>query len=413
MTARGAILTPYVRGSARQETGPGGLRLWWKRVLPVGTINYKGRVLKFDRGYNDQLAETFNARAYDQVPLQLADSANTHTNDPERFRGDVVAMRSTGDGLWIGVSPTRRGEQVLLDNPQLGVSARIVEGYDRADGKFFPAAIQHVLATLDPRIPQLGGWQLIEAANEPAVTIDLTGEEFTGGTEGAGDMPELTQEQQNKLARLLNLPEEQFSALVSGSAASSMVPELTDEEILALTEDGEDISDDELAALIAGMSDEELAQVEAEWAGETQALSGATGLSSEAVMALEMANYRADENAAQIAALTRKADKDSFELERRRLIADLGLPPSVVEMARPLLQGAGHVVELAGDNGQPALVDAGLVMRRVLNEVGKMTSMLGIGIELGSTMDGPEDTGAAQERRSNVVALYKAQTGLK
>ena len=33
------------------------------------------------------------------------------------------------------------------------MSARIVEDYARSDGKFFTAAVQHVLGTLDPRIP--------------------------------------------------------------------------------------------------------------------------------------------------------------------------------------------------------------------------------------------------------------------
>jgi hypothetical protein len=63
----------------------------------------------------------------------------------------------------------------------LGVSARIVENYSRSDGKFFPAAIQHVLGTLDPRIPQLGSWEQVELANNPGTTVyDLSGSDWSG-----------------------------------------------------------------------------------------------------------------------------------------------------------------------------------------------------------------------------------------
>lgn len=59
-------------------------------------------------------------------------------------------MAPADDGLYVTAQLTERGEAVLRDNPYLGVSARIVEQYRRADGKFYPAAMQHVLATLDP-----------------------------------------------------------------------------------------------------------------------------------------------------------------------------------------------------------------------------------------------------------------------
>jgi len=64
---------------------------------------------------------------------------------------------------------------VLSGNPMLGVSARIVEDYARSDGRFFPAAIQHVLGTLDPRIPDLGPGQPVEMSNHAnGRVIDLS-----------------------------------------------------------------------------------------------------------------------------------------------------------------------------------------------------------------------------------------------
>ena len=177
----GLVLTPFTAAEAVEL----GNRLWRKRLLPVGEIDYKGRTLKFTRGYLGQVVKAFQDRAYDQVPFQLADAQNTHTNDPERTRGEIAEMvvrdttACTWNGLWIRLKPTDNGDKVLRENPNLGVSARIVEGYERADGKKFPAAIQHVLGTLDPRIPGLGPWQAIEAASPvPDTVLDLSASTF-------------------------------------------------------------------------------------------------------------------------------------------------------------------------------------------------------------------------------------------
>ena len=155
MTA--AVLTPFTAADAVELAA----QTWRKKLLPVGEVEYKGRLLRFTKDYLGQLVRSFNDRAYDQVALQLADTENRHTNDPERFRGEVAGMELGDDGLYVTVHTTEAGSKVLQENPRLGVSARIVEDYDRSDGKHYPAAVQHVLATLDPRIPGLGAWQAI------------------------------------------------------------------------------------------------------------------------------------------------------------------------------------------------------------------------------------------------------------
>src|SRR5260370_33968985 len=142
-----AVLTPYSTAEA-SKSGP---RLWRKRLLPIGTINYEGREIEFDRDYLAQLADSFYRRCYDQVPFQLADRDNKHNNDPQRTRGEIAAMSVEPDGLWVTLSTTDAGSQILENNPRLGVSARIVEDYSRSDGRSWPAPIQHVLGTLDPR----------------------------------------------------------------------------------------------------------------------------------------------------------------------------------------------------------------------------------------------------------------------
>jgi hypothetical protein len=171
------VLTPFTAGEAVEL----GNRQWVKKILPVGDVDYKGRTLRFDKTYLSRLVDAFRSRAYDQVPFQLADAHNTHTNDPERTRGEITGMELRDDGLYVTAALTPEGEQVLTSNPKLGVSARIVEEYARSDGKRFTAAIQHVLGTLDPRIPGLGPWEAIEAASPvPDKVLDLSGLSFAG-----------------------------------------------------------------------------------------------------------------------------------------------------------------------------------------------------------------------------------------
>jgi hypothetical protein len=401
------IRLPFSKSPARQSA-PG---VWRKRVLPVGKIEYRGRVLNFDQEYLGALADSFSKQAYDQVAFQLADSQNTHTNDPERFRGEVLGMDAQPDGLWVTVKPTPAGHKLLMSNPKLGVSARIVEDYARADGKYFPVAIQHVLGTLDPRITGLGGWESVEMSTTPDMIIDMSAAEFAG-EEGGSIMPDLDPDQQGKLAKLLELDPDRLSALLDGLAdinESSTEYEGGDDGDVTYDE-----SDDELITAINSMSDEEFAQVAAEFdvgpepepepvlAGAGASLSNDYGMGE-----IELANYQLAETQRQMAVLQGEHDRQAFENEKRRLV-NLGVPPFITDLARPLLEGTGRIVELS--NGQST--DAGLVMRKVLTEFGKQASMLDMSGELGSSVDEPDTSERADEARGSVVDRFRSQTGI-
>ena len=432
MTA--AVLTPFTTADAVEL----GNRLWRKKVLPVGDVEYKGRLLHFTKDYLGQLAAAFTNRAYDQVPFQLADAANTHTNDPERTRGEIRGMHLEDDGLYITAELTEDGERVLTANPKLGVSARIVEDYARSDGQHFPAAIQHVLGTLDPRIPGLGAWQAIEAASPaPDEVIDLSASQFAGGdgaehaappepsqsmpasaaqeSSGRTDdaMPELdglTDEQKARLAQLLELPDDQLDALADGGLV------LTPDELLALTGSADGPSDDEddeddVAAEISAMTDEEFAAMQAAFEAEQhQEEPVAAGMSAEAQFSIDLAVARQEETARELAVITARMREGDYQAEKRKL-ADLGVPPFITELARPLLEGNGRVVEMA--NG--ATADAGQIMRKVLTEYAQQAKLLDLDVELGSPMDEPEDAGREQRdaSREDIVSRYKQMTGLK
>ena len=396
------IRTPFSKAPARQAYPD----VWRKKVLPVGEVAYKGRILKFTPEYLSALAEAFTDGAYDQVPFQIADAQNTHTNHPEQFRGEVIGMDVETDGLYVTAHTTPRGSALLAENPRLGVSARIVEGYDRSDGKHYPVAVQHVLGTLDPRIPGLGAWEAVQLSNDEQseYVIDMSTASFAGEEEG-GAMPDLDADQQGRLARLLELDPEKLETLISGiengvSAAPGDYP-------------ADDISDDELVALIEDMDDASFTSMMSEYDIEeptvqTPDLVGA-GLSNDGYgySDLEMANYYAAENARQLSLIQNELDEQRFKNEKRAFM-NAGVPGLIVEMARPLLQGAGHVIEMSNGQG----VDAGRLMRDVLREYSKQVQLLDLSGEMGTSMDEPDTSQNAEQARRDFVADYRRFTGI-
>jgi hypothetical protein len=422
-----ALLTPLEFGTARQV----GATLWRKQLLPLGEITYKDRKIAFSRDYLTRLVQAFRDKAYDAVPLQFADHANSHTNDPERRRGTVRDLELTDDGLDVLVEVGPETAKRLAEFPDLGVSARIVEGYDRADGRFFPAAVQHVLATLDPRIPGMRPWQAVEAANDDAgEVIDLTETEAAQAPQDGAEQPAqqppaetgtpateestmaLTADQESRLGKLLDLPDDKFDAFLAAATAEPEADaELTDaelEELLASppdegNENGDGSDDDGEGE--AEASEEEAAQ-EREPVGAS--------LTAEAQAAIDLANSRADENALELAGMRAALNKATFEKERDFFSREYGIPPRITDLARPVLEGEGHVVELA--NGSS--IDAGAIVRKMLKEVGQTVRMLDLSGELGTPLDfsaeaeKAEQDKATENRKAIVSEMLSGKYGL-
>jgi len=222
----------------------------------------------------------------------------------------------------------------------------------------------------------------------------------------------ITGEQQDLIARLLELPQDQLEALAAGGLV------LTPDELAAIAGDpgdseepGDGEDDGDLAAQIASMTDEDFAALQAEWEAEQdQEETVAAGLSAEAQFAIDLATARQEETARELSVITARLREQDYEAEKRKL-ADLGVPPYITELARPLIEGSGRVVEMA--NGRSA--DAGQIMRKVLTEYAQQARLLDLDVELGSPMDEPEDAAseARDKSREDVVSRFKAATGLK
>lgn len=329
MTTNTSVQLPFRRGVAL-SVGP---RTFRKQVLPVGQIDYKGRRINFDRSFLTDLAESFRAGAYDQVPFILAAPDNSHTMDPERFRGEVKGLELSDDGLYALLELSEEGAAVVAANPNLGVSARIVEGLQRADGKAFPRALQHVLGTLDPRVTGMKPWEPLNLSTEGGPLVDLTGAVFTNLQEApvSTNTDELTAEERAKFDRYVT----ELSALTPVAPTPTTATSELDPALEA-----------ELAALLAAE------------AGEP---SGAA-LSTEQLQAIELATAQSQADREALAAVQAELAEARYERTRSELVG-AGVPPAMVELAKPLLMGS-HVIELSATEK----VDASEIVRKLLDE---------------------------------------------
>jgi hypothetical protein len=381
-------------------------RLFRKKVLPIDSIDYNGRKIDFTQQYLQSVVDSFNDGAFDNVPLQFADASNAHTNDPERYRGDVVAMELASDGLYVTVSATPEGAKVLEENNKLGISARIVNDYARSDGKSYQAAVQHVLATHDPRIPGLGPWSSVESFsndNDKSDIIDLTDSEFRvnsddktkKGKSVADDKDTaLSADELGKLRALLaNLDaDEANEGADADTDADASDEDLTDEELQLLLNavEAEDAAGD------ADVADEVDAEV------KVPATAGAE-LSND-TKALELANAATVE----LAAVRKELAESRWAATRVSLMKEYNLPPAIVDRAAPVLKSEGQSIELS--NGDKT--DSAAVMRSVLQEVGNLVKLLDLSNELGTGVEETPDRSAdAKARRDETTKAVRAMMG--
>jgi hypothetical protein len=90
MIPEAVVITPLLHGSRAINLGN---RMFRKRMLPVGSVEYQGRTQKFSRDYLRGLVDAFRDRAYYFCTIQIADASNKHTDCQARWCGVVVSGR--------------------------------------------------------------------------------------------------------------------------------------------------------------------------------------------------------------------------------------------------------------------------------------------------------------------------------
>lgn len=384
------ILTPFSHSAAVELSGSGRPR-FRKQIMKLETIKYTDpvigeRTIRFDQPYLRQLVDSFDSGAYDQVPFQIADVQNTHNNDPERTRGDLIGVELTADGIDGIFETSPEGAKLIENNPRLGVSCRIIENLQHANGDRYPRAIQHVLGTVNPRLRGMRPWQKVELSADDSVdqTTDLS------GYEEEKRMPE-DDDKGGSGTRVLELSDDQHKRL------TELLEDLDAAGTLAkLLEQDDDPDDDpEQQGDLTGepTNDPEQETVEP---GQEQ-------------LAVLMA--RQDANDQRIIELTQQLRTANVRAELDEL-ARQGLAPAIIRAAQPLLGVPTGAVELSQPDG--SRVDPAEVCRDVLRTVLELSQSGQVVVDLDAETGwaGPEPD-SDKTRRDAMVDAWEKDYGLK
>lgn len=339
--------TPVLQSADYDLSSKDGKLAYWKQILPMKTIHYTAKdgsrqKIDFSKEFLTDLA---NSRAVDKVGFLLADKDNSHTMDPERWRGSVEQMEVREDGLYGKiVFPSVEAAKAVLDNPELGVSARIRPNVQRSDGSTVPAGIIHVLGTLDPQVSGMSPWQATDLSTEDDEVLDLTQEEYEDmATKKTTETPEV-----------------------------KALSDYTDEDI-------EKMTDEELKTFLATyvpdfdpyteVEDEaEVDKAETDEHEEQKVLVGAgADMSNKVAQDIELANQAvAEANSRANEAMRRVAEAEWREARGAYLAA--GVPPHALDLAAPVLARADDmVIDLS--NTDEADVNVSDVVRGLLDSL--------------------------------------------
>lgn len=333
-----------------------------KQILPERPIMYTDkdgnkRRLDFTRAYNTGLINAYKDKAFASLPYVIAKGDNTHpeNSETEMVRGKIedlsLANKDEEPGLYATLAfPSRKAAASVLNNPDLGVSVRIKEDYDRSDGKHYDAALVHVCGTLDPQVPDMAPWESVSLTDykPEAEVIDLSNITWKEA---------LTMKlKSGKEIDLTTVNVEELTDTEVDEVLSAYVDELDDDsedddedtdpkskkvKNHAPPPDGDDDDDDD----DDDDSDDE----------DTQ-------LSARAKRLIDLANKRATraESAAN-RALVEASDRE-WAAERKSLVRS-GIPRDIVDLAEPFLHTVDpKVIDLS--NGKS--VDGSAQMRKIL-----------------------------------------------
>jgi hypothetical protein len=325
--------TPVFEGEY-DLSAEGGKIAFWKQILPKKQIHYTAkdgsrRLLNFDEKYLHDLA---TSKAVDKIGFLLADVDNRHTMDPERWRGEVAELAVRDDGLYGKiVFPNKEAAKAVLDNPDLGVSARIREGVPKSDGSVIPRGIVHVLGTLDPQVTGMSGWQTADLSSTEGDLFDLTSETYEDGVMGTKkSVADYTE------AEIEAMNEDELNEFLAAAV------EEFDEGILGLNDDDTDDTDDD---------GDPAKEKEPEMA-----------LSNEVTEQIDLANASAREALRQLA-------ETRWETERENYL-NAGVPPAALDLAAPVLNRPDEfVVDLSVTDGVDAEVGVGKIVRGLLDSL--------------------------------------------
>lgn len=365
------VFTPQITTSDLAQTED---RLtYWKQILPEAHVEYVdqtgvSRTINFDKGYHEDLIQSFREHAIDQTCFQLATPSNNHGRDfdPERQRADVQDLARYEDlpedvKAKVGTAPglyakmrffSKKAARAVDQNPNLGVSARVRENFTRADGKFVKRAIIHVLGTIDPRVTGMSSWAAADLSYDPdhGFVLDLSEAQYE-----RNDMSPKNEDQDTSAApsgdEIEAMTDEELDTFLAESAKALGI------EYIPVSDQADDDDDDDLE------NDDDEDDHEDAADARTPELQGAS-LSTATSGAVDLANAQAQQaNARALEALTRQAKAEWREFRSGQIA--LGVPPAIVDLAQPVLARPDEmVVDLSNTNEDDVNVSA--ILRKLI-----------------------------------------------
>jgi hypothetical protein len=394
-----ALLTPFDFSNATKV----GRTRFRKQILPIRTIDYKGRKITFDRPFLQELVRNFKARAYDQVPFVLADGQNRHNESPENFRGSVRDLILTEDGLDAVLDLSKDGARLIESNPELGVSARIFENIVR-NGRTMSKVLRHVCATMDPRVTGMRPWQAVDLSEDVGIeVVDLTAETYGGRNSNMPksklrvgsvdkktrtatlDLSELSDDEFEAMFDLAEGTEEVVIDPKTGKPVATQPVEEPDEEEIDPedVEEGDEDPDVE-NAVVPGTGEQPPATPPA-------LKKRSTTVTEEAVDSGEMVASLSNEFATWRATEAKKAWKS-----RATELASAGVPPFLLDLAAPFMESPdSQVIELSNGGGSHDIKETLDKMLQGFTGVVDLTPEMGHSIDLSTEIGGKNDPDAA------------------
>lgn len=389
------VQTP-IYGGTYDLSLEGGKVAFWKQILPERQIHYTtpdGRraALNFNRQY---LADLATNVAVDKIGFLLADKDNRHTMDPERWRGNVEQMEvrenqpdPRHNGLWGKiVFPSKEAAQAILDNPDLGVSARIRENIPKSDGSVVNRGIIHVLGTLDPQVNDMAPWVPADLSASTEDVLDLSNATYDDEDK---TMPKTVGYDSDK--DVLDYTDEDFVAM-------------SDEEMESYFSDCADALGVSLEEFTAGLDEADEADDEDEDDPDDEDIIEATAsegrepemaLSNEVQAQIDLANDRAGEALRRLAEVSWQKERDAY--------LGAGVPAYLLDLAKPVLNQPDEFVVDLSNSGEDDINMSAIV--RGLLDAAKGTVDLSTEMGHGGTFS----IGSGEDPDADMLALWNAQ----
>lgn len=252
-----------------------------KQILPEGQFKYKGGNLDLGPSTLAKAVAAFKDSAFDEVPFNFGGPHDAA--DPKRRTGTMVNVEHVpGKGAFGYFDFSKSPEMIshVEKFPKFGVSPRIFLSHDRADGKKYDVAIQHVLGTDTPVMSGMEGWQSVSLSDElaSATIYDFSTETVQGtpiatssvptvvtpptGGDNGGDEVVLTKAQVDFLAKMM-ADDVEMQKLMNAGTETPAVVELPADVKLSLETVGTHAA--EIAAL-------KTANAKSAWAAKRAAL---------------------------------------------------------------------------------------------------------------------------------------------